>query len=285
MVWRANFSCFNRSIAAALLAVWCMAGVAAGAEVDASTPKESSTQAAWRKKLDDWYVALKRGEVTDLPQLADIDDPAAVQPVIAMLNREKSQTIKRRCLEALGNIGRSKALDPNSPAARELLAALVKASVEPNPIEGPDPIRAEAIKQIAQLPNKREAIPLYTKYLSTRHVSRAAEALLATKALPPLLKYEKPDPKLTPALIKALVQKEKRPVTEWVEWGWIGPNTFGGAGRKRLWGTGRITRLVEVDVPNDVVAKVLVEYTGQSYEYDRSAWHRWYTTRMTEVKK
>ncbi len=252
------------------------------------TPKSGDAPSAgvsWSKKLKDWRADLERTgygkKFTNskvAPEIAEIDDPAAVEPLLALFRKEKDHNLKRRYVQALGNIaaqniGEERPLAPDSADAKKLLAALAKISIE----ENKKVARDEAIAQLKALPGRRELVPIYARYLASKYVTRTAEAILGTEVVPPLSSYEKPDPVLTPALIKALVGTKKVPVTEEYRSTWIGPFSP----RRYGWGyeSGTRIRYVVVPDPNDTVYKALVEYTGEDRKYDQASWQTWYEQR------
>ncbi len=281
---------------AGALGISLFVGRAALADESPQSGDASSPGVPWSKKLKDWRAELERTgygkKFTNskvAPEIAEIDDPAAVEPLLALFRKEKDHNLKRRYVQALGNIaaqniGDERPLAPDSADAKKLLAALAKISVEENAGQDKDPVRVEALAQLKALPSRRELVSVYARYLAGKYVTRAAEAILATEVVPPLSSYEKPDPVLTPALIKALVGTKKVPVKEEGVWRQVGPYVSRITGEvsrgywHRTW-----TRYVDVPDPIETVHEALVKYTSEDHKYDQVAWRDWYERQQPAI--
>jgi hypothetical protein len=212
-------------------------------------------------------------------QIGQIDDPAAIPAILALLKTEKIGLFRRALIQPLIKLG-----------GPEAVAALVKLSVED---ENPT-LRDEAAAGLAGKPELPQFLDEYVKYLhNPRHSSAAAKALRLTKLATRQSSAEPLDPKLTKALVGALVQKERKLVRYWTVFD-TGPvpgleqstiDSITGPVIDRRAEYGRLGKRsaryirnyqgwieVFVPVPNPQALETLKIYTSQNLEYDQAAW-------------
>lgn len=196
-------------------------------------------------------------------QIEAIDDPAAVPAIVGLLKSEKQwggfRYILMRPLVKLGG--------------DEAVAMLVKLSVEDkNPL-----LRKEAAEGLVGKQELPQHLDQYIKYLYKPQFSTAAAQALRWNKLAVRQSNTDPlDPKLTKALIAALVQKQKKRVPYWMaeDTGWIGHrDSNGGSGgrfRHREYKEGWVEVLVPQ--PNPEALQTLKEYSYGDYQYDQGKW-------------
>lgn len=249
-------------------------------QVGAAKPDAASVL-AWRQDLNEWrrWFLSEKLDPERSPDLARekieaIDDPAAVPALIAMLKTEKNARLRLVLVKPLVTIG-----------GKDAVAFLVKLSVEDeNPL-----LREEVSKGLAGNQELPPFLNTYLAYLkSPKSVENAAEALLWTKLIQPVSPGEKPDPKITTALINALntVQEQIIPYKVAYDTGLLvgpkGPHTTAGFRTARAWGTREGMVKVRIPVPQPKVLTALQGYTGQDYQYADSEWKQWLQKRSSE---
>jgi HEAT repeat protein len=242
--------------------------------------RASATAAAgqWRKQLASWgqeYFGPQSAENQALweqgrEQLASVDDPAAIPPIVALLKTEKHPQFRRALIVPLIQLG-----------GKEATSALVKWSVEDdNPL-----LREEAATGLAGKEGLDAHLDTYIAYLkSPKYVANAAEALSWTRLAQPLSTVERPNEKLTKALIQALHTRQQQVVPYSVSYDSgtrISMDGMGNAGPWRKWGTDEGWVRVRIPVPQPKVVAALQEYTGQQYQYDTSQWQNWLRDRLS----
>ncbi|MBI1901789.1 MAG: HEAT repeat domain-containing protein [Planctomycetia bacterium] len=225
----------------------------------------------WKKQLRAWREEVgeplrwTKDALAVMDKIRAVKDPAAVEAILALLDKEKNTSVRFLYIQALGRTGSKKAIAP-----------LAKLAVED---EQPD-IRHEAAKSLGTLPDKREALPQLIRYLGSKHSARAAQALRWSGLTQRLGTFESPDSYLTRALINALIVKKKTrvPVGYWYAW-WKASAVPGGRHMRGHFESGIGTKDVDVPAPNPEVLEALKEYSGQDYEYDVRAWEKWHQER------
>jgi hypothetical protein len=235
---------------------------------ETAKPDPAAT-AQWAAKLREWRKWMTAEPVDPAKtieaareQIGQIDDPAALPAVLALLKTEKNGLFRRALIQPLIKLG-----------GQDAVAALVKLSVED---ENPT-LRDEAAAGLAGKPELAQHLDQYVKYLhNPRHSSAAAKALRLSKLATRQSSAEPLDPKLTTALVAALVQKQKRLVPKW--------GVVDKGGRASSWSLHRgfsSRKILDVDVvlvevavlePNPEVRETLKSYTSQDLEYDQSQW-------------
>ncbi len=244
--------------------------------IDDGLPTGPKTLAEWRKTLGQWRrqidpAALPKddpaGEAAK-EQIRAIRAPNAFPALESAFRSEKNQDLRLLYLETLGRI--------ESPKTLKLLVDV--AVTPPRALE-----RRIAAKLLGELPDRREAIPHFIKYLRVPvYSSNAAEALSVSGLTESQSRSELPDPGLTTALINALVLTDTRlePVLVY------GPDIGVGRG-KYHWGYSTYRRFIRVyyPIPNEEALHALTECTGEDYGYDQSSWHEWHERRRADAKE
>ena len=224
-----------------------------------STPEWRKYITAWRRDVLAGYAPGYQFSDEAKQPLLGIRDPKAVPAIIALLKTERERRIQTAYMEALAKIGGKAALD-----------TLVRLSLDDR-----YSYRRHAAQFIAQMPNRREAIPGYAKGLKGESTRDAAlDALRISGLTEPVTANEILDPILTMSLIDALLVEQtwKVPIATYREW-----SKIRGMDRYRSFRTELIP--VKGMVPNEQARTVLREYTGQDFGYDEDTWKRWYVSR------
>ncbi len=187
--------------------------------------------------------------------LLGIRDPKAVPAIIALLKTERERRIQTAYMEALAKIGGKAALD-----------TLVRLSLDAR-----YSYRRHAAQFIAQMPNRREAIPEYATGLKREETRRAAlEALSFAKLVELLSIGEFSDSTLTSALIDSLYSLRTVRAGRTIKY------RVAGTGPAHNYG-GYITKPpIVATVPNQTAHDLLVHSTGQDFGYDQQAWRSWH---------
>lgn len=204
------------------------------------------------KRWRDWVGGDK--DSTARANINAISEPAALGPLLQMLDNEQNGDLRVMYLRAVGRIGTPEALmalaagalqDPSNEARAVCLDLVLEAS-QP----------ALVSYFIQQLHNK-----------DNRIVNRAAYALARMK-----------DPRAVGPLIDALITSHKFAVTTGNAGGGLsasqGPN---GAGLS----TGSSTQIIEQKAQNQDVLNALIQLCGgqTNYQYNVDAWKQWYAGR------
>jgi hypothetical protein len=237
--------------------------------------------AKWRKQFLEWrgqYFAVEANDEERFAlqeagraKFAEVDDPVAVPAISALLQTDKLPQFRRALILPLMKIDND-----------ESMACLVEWSVEDeNPL-----LREEAAKALVGRQGLEKYLDTYLTYLrSPKLVANAAEALTWTRLAQPVSTVEKPDPKLTKALISALhtVQRQIVPYSVAYDSGLIpGVSPSGNINYGRVYGTDSGMVQVKIPVPQPKVLAALKEYSGQDHQYDQSAWKAWLDARSSQ---
>ena len=212
----------------------------------------------WRKKIKRWYSWLGRRDIKKVQEAREgilgAQDPYAAAPMIALLKKTKDYKTKLLLLESLST-------NP-SPKAVDTLADYV---VEDPSAEVRDRCLEYLVDRKYPLLVRRFTLLLHSN--DNKVINRAAIVLGA-------LKY---DDAVSP-LIDALVTKHKIPNTSAGRTS-AGFSPQGGSGGLKMGGP----KFINITRKNSEVRTALMRLTGQSFEYDETAWLRWHTSSQREV--
>lgn len=248
--------------------------------VDQELPAAKANPAAvaqWRKTLLEWREQYFTGEGENpralwnqgREKIAAIEDQAAIPAIVALLRTEKHPQFRRAMIVPLISMG-----------GKEAVACLVKWSVEDeNPL-----LREEAAKGLVGKQELQVHLDTYITYLkSPKYVASAAEALTWTRLSQPISTVERPDEKLTKALINALHTDQIKivPYSVTFDSGERAHMTrMNNIGPWRQRGTDEGMVRVRIPVAQPKVVAALEEYSGQHYQYDEKSWLVWLEKRL-----
>ncbi|MCL4195636.1 MAG: HEAT repeat domain-containing protein [Thermoguttaceae bacterium] len=229
------------------------------------------TASQWQRQLNQWVKVLNAGPAGDSKaaeeawnHLRNVRDPKAIAPLATLAARENNTTVRTACVEAIAAIG-------GADATRLLvkLAATDRST----------PVRASATWALCHLDDPATALAEFAQYLRVeRFREPALVSLHATGLVRPLNSDEVPNAPLVDALIDTLIVKERRYVPYVVWWGY--DTGWTPRGRHVHFQASRRLARFQVPVPCEMGRRMLVEYTGQDYGYDRQAWRGWQAKRF-----
>lgn len=220
-------------------------------ELMESKRKQDLAEKDWLQKIDRWrgWFGTDRGE-QGKRNIQDIEDAAAVKPLVQMLRRDAMPAARILYVDTLSKLGGAEAVQ----------AIAISAMEDPE-----EEVRLTCLDTLRKKPQP-EAIGYFVGQLRSKsnvNVNRAGVALKAMK-----------DPSTILPLIDALVTTHKFKVTS--NPGGATSATFGSAGGGGL-STGSSTKIVEQHLPNADVLDALVTITGgQNFNFDQRSWRHWY---------
>jgi hypothetical protein len=237
------------------------------AENSRSNPstEQSKSPAAWRARLLTW-----RAEIVGRPNLDPvcmaareamlaIDDPSALSTIMAFAKRETDPRMKWLCWQVLANLGGEQALD-----------FLVDTSV----LETDASLRVHAAKLIAAMPNSKDAIPRYARYLRTDQTANAAATSISYTNLAIRTSSSEPiDTDLAYALVDALQIKWREAVYDRA----LGRGYHASSKGVHYMYRAKVVYVVR-ETQNEAALETLREYSLVDYGYDQKAWRNWLLT-------
>jgi hypothetical protein len=260
-------------VGAALAALWIAPAPLVGQAVE---PPEGG----WRGWLQDWrreYVGLEHGDRAERAALTarieQVQDPAALRTLDALLEREKNHEVRALYARAVGNI-----------EGEEALELLVRLAVQ----DESEYVRKTAAERLGERDDRHEAMERFLRYLrQARYCDIAARALLDADMIPKASRYELPDRKLFLALTGSLVAFEQRVMGRRKGYMFnthLAPNGKGGVGRYGWYQEFPIYYFANRPLPHKNVLLALTRLTGENYGYNRDAWVRWYDSQKHRVR-
>ncbi len=219
--------------------------------------------ALWAHKLGIWRTWYHPGsdDPAQTPAaaaalIAAIDDPLATPAIVELLPAENHPPLRLALIDALVKLGGGEAVE-----------MLVRVSAE----DRSPWLRERAALGLAGKPELASHRQKYIAYLYLPRFSTAAAMAVRQNELIARKPDESLDPKLTKALIAALIQKQKQQVRYWVDdfRDGLPPRIrFEGYDNKYQWTEVLVPR------PNEEVLQTLKEYSGQDFGYNQRLWTR-----------
>ncbi len=209
-------------------------------------------QIEWRKKIKRWREWLAKSDKAAEAErgLSTIEDPMAVKAIDEVMEKEKSEHVRVMLVESLGRIGTNRAVSL-------LMDRLINDSEED--------VRLSALDELEKhrSPDLTAALVGYLKHKENAVVNRAALALGRVG-----------DPTAVRPLIDALITKHKFTISTGsgsTSAGFTKDGSGGGG-----FSTGPSTQVVEQTIRNESVRDALLEITEQNFDFNITAWQKWY---------
>lgn len=219
-------------------------------ELKEKSKKSFVNNAQWTKKINQWRNNLggrKNQEAID--GLRSIQDPAAIPALAAVLKTDiKNDWARLLYIEILGSLG--------TPSAMEVLGQ----TAMNDPVEE---VRLSCVDELKKH-QAQAAVDYFVKELSSKdnnRVNRAGELIA-----------EFGNMNSVPSLIQALSTKHK-----YVKKAGPGMSVANGNDGTSGMAMGGKDQIFNVMRPNPKVLDALVRITGQNFQYDKNAWHEWYS--------
>ena len=238
---------------------------------------------SWHRQVERWAKAVTDNSPEEAAQaiiawnhLRAIRDPQALKGLSRLATRATNESVRMACVEGLASIG-----------SKEAIQVLVEISVT----HRSGLVRAMATWLVSRADAPATVLEEYVTYLrAPKFREMALLNLHATGLVHPSGQNDVPNMELVDALIEMLVVKQTRyvPYTEWSytrdgSWsnsrrlpsGRILRNPAYGLNKKWRFRTSRRIARIEVPVPGDLSRKLLTQYTGRDFGYNRQAWGKW----------
>jgi hypothetical protein len=246
------------------------------------------SSSSWRRQLGQWAKAVSDNSPEEAAQaktawnhMRAIRDPQALKGLSRLATRATNELVRMACVEGVASIG-----------SKEAIQVLVEISVT----DRSGLVRAVATWSVSQVDAPPTVLEEYVTYLrAPKFREMALLNLHATGLVHPSGQNDVPNMELVDALIEMLVVKQTRyvPYTEWSytrDGNWfksipksliipgapgISTNPAHGIYPKWRFRTSRRIARIEVPVPGELSRKLLYQYTGQDFGYNRQAWGKW----------